>query len=289
MALPLARLLRPVADSLVFLGTTKVHETLYPFALAPTLHAARISIAYQSNARKSTRPLSWPTYLAGYLVMCWGGGVFSHLLLGLPPPVFYSFSPYINYITVHIALTALFSKKPSLLNPRILDTLLFPLDALVRTGAITAALSLLTTPNINPLYVSSPLTHLLLGAIASAGGGLSAATLSTWTPDWSFSTPPIFRSGSGIWQTVDVWGGAVVALVYGMATSNPAFASVSNTAASLGVSFAPDTLALSPLGARALGAAVLMVIFGLRVWTTHWMGDHKASPRHPSGTKSKTQ
>ena len=51
---------------------------------------------------------------------------------------------------------------------------------------------------------------MLLGAIASAGGGLSAGTLKTWTPEWSLGTPPVLKEGAGIWGTVDVWGGALV-------------------------------------------------------------------------------
>lgn len=128
----------------------------------------------------------------------------------MPPPTFYSADIYINYLTPHLLLTALFSIYPDLLNPRLLDTFLFPLDAIVRTNAITGTIGLLTNPGVNPVYASSPLAHMLLGATASAGGGLSAATLKTWTPEWSFGTPPILRQGADIWGTLDVWAGALV-------------------------------------------------------------------------------
>ncbi|KAK2459976.1 hypothetical protein APHAL10511_007982 [Amanita phalloides] len=267
MALLLTNVLRTFADSLTFISTTKVHDKWFPYTLVPTLHAMRISMVYQDNARKAGhgKTLSWPTYLAGYLIMCWGGGALSHLFLGLPPPIFYSTDLYINYIAPHLLFTAFFAIFPELLNSPLLDTLFFPLDALLRTNAITATIGLLSSPGVNPVYAGSPLAHMLLGAIASAGGGLSAATLKTWTPEWSVGTPPVLRQGVGIWGTLDVWGGALVALVYGISTSHYAFSGYTDT-----LSFAPGTIALSPLGAKALGAVVLTLLFGLRVLFTHW-------------------
>ena len=46
------------------------------------------------------------------LLQCWGGGLLSHLLLGLPPPMLYSFGPAINYITVHLFVTLFFKHFP---------------------------------------------------------------------------------------------------------------------------------------------------------------------------------
>ncbi|KIL64965.1 hypothetical protein M378DRAFT_77505 [Amanita muscaria Koide BX008] len=264
-----ASVLRVFADSLLFLSSTKIHDIWYPYTLAATLHAARISVVYQHNVRKAghAKSLSWPTYLAGYLVMCWAGNLLSHLLIGLPPPTFYSVHPYINYISTHLFFTALFNNYPELLiDARILDTLLFPLDALLKTNAITASIGLVTTSaGVNPLYANSPLTHMLLGAIASAGGALTAATFKTWTPEWSFGTPPVLKQGVGVWGTLDVWGGALVSLIYGVATSHPAFSTFTD---SLG--FAPGTIVLSPLGAKALGAVVLTFLYGSRVFFVHW-------------------
>ena len=134
---------------------------------------------------------------------------------------------------------------------------------------------------------------MLLGAIASAGGGLSAATLKTWTPEWSFGTPPVLRQGADIWGTLDVWAGALVgespsspcaracersaALIYGIATSHHAYSGFVDT-----LGFAPGTVVLSPLGGKALGAVVLTVLFGLRVFFVHWVGP---STKSRSGTK----
>ena len=69
LALATANYLHPIADALVFINTTKVHPVWFPYAVAPTLHAARISIVYQSNARRSPSALSWGTYITGYLIM----------------------------------------------------------------------------------------------------------------------------------------------------------------------------------------------------------------------------
>ncbi|KAF8347555.1 hypothetical protein F5887DRAFT_956305 [Amanita rubescens] len=272
-----SKVLGTFSDSLTFISKTKVHSRWFPYALAPTLHAARISAVYQHNARKAgyEKKLSWPTYLAGYLIMCWGGSVLSHLFLGLPSPTFYSIHLYINYIAPHLLFTLIFTLYPDLLNPRLLDTFLFPLDALLRTNTITATIGLLSNSGVNPVYASSPLAHMLLGAIASAGGGLSAATLKTWTPEWSLGTPPVLKEGAGIWGTVDVWGGALVALVYGIVTSHHAYSGFADT-----LGFAPGTIVFSPLGAKALGAVLLTVLFGLRVFFLHWIGQGtKSGPK----------
>jgi hypothetical protein len=69
VALMTANYLHPIADALVFINTTKVHPVFFPYPIAPTLHAARISMIYQSNARRSPSPLSWGTYITGYLIM----------------------------------------------------------------------------------------------------------------------------------------------------------------------------------------------------------------------------
>jgi len=291
-------ILRPAAEGLVYLTTTQVHSFWFPYLLAPTLHAARISIAFQANARRSSAMLSWGTYILGYLIMCWGGSLLSHFLLGLPPPMLYSFHPYINYLTVHLVLTGFFTLFPSLLHPRTIDTILFPLDALLRTNAVTSTLALISAhaDHINPLYTSSPLTHLILGAIASAGGGLSAATLSTWTNDWTFGTPPVLRRGAGLWGTLDVWGGALVAFIYSFTTAHLAFASItlaslppplsllikSLNLQSLVPKYVDSIPPLSPIGARALAGTVLTVLFGIRVLKVHWLTPPPALPKGPT-------
>lgn len=46
-----------------------VHPTWFPYPFASTIHAARISVAFQANTRRSSTSLPWATYIAGYLVM----------------------------------------------------------------------------------------------------------------------------------------------------------------------------------------------------------------------------
>ncbi|KAF9562052.1 hypothetical protein CPC08DRAFT_706933 [Agrocybe pediades] len=282
IAMAVAEQIKPIADALVYLNVNKVHPVWFPYSWAPTLHAARISMIYQTNAKKSPTPLSWGTYIVGFLIMSWGGGLISHFLLGLPPPMLYSFHPTINYVGVHLFLTALFTIFPNLLNPTFLDTLLWPIDTLLRANAVTATLGLLSYPSVHREYRDSALTHLLIGAIASSGGGLSASTLSTWAPNWSFSTPPVLRAGAGWVGTLDVWGGALVALIYSSATGHPAFASV-RTYATLLLSSPLVSLTRKPhadsdfppldaLGAKSLATAVLGVFFAARVLKTHWLG-----------------
>lgn len=91
-----------------------------------------------------------------------------------------------------------------------LDTILWPLDALLRTNAVVSTLGLLSSHKVHPEYQNSPLTHLIIGGIVSSGGGLTVATLSAWTPNWTLSTPPVLRAGAGWVGTLDVWGGALV-------------------------------------------------------------------------------
>ena len=108
----MAGLTEHTANSLTLLNTL-VHPQYFPFPWAPTLHAARISLVYQSSIQQSKTKSFWGPYIAGYLITCWAGGVATHLLLGLPPPMAFSFHPYINYLTVHLVLTAFFSAFPS--------------------------------------------------------------------------------------------------------------------------------------------------------------------------------
>jgi len=68
LALSAANYLRPITNALVYLNTTVVHPVWFPYLLAPTLHALRVSMVFQSQARRSTTPHSWGTYLAGFLI-----------------------------------------------------------------------------------------------------------------------------------------------------------------------------------------------------------------------------
>ncbi|KAF9530699.1 hypothetical protein CPB83DRAFT_154790 [Crepidotus variabilis] len=203
----------PVSDAFVFV-TKKVHPIWFPYALAPTLHAARVSTIFQANVRRSPTPLSWGQYITGFLIMSWGGTILSCLLLGLPAPMLYSVHPFINYVSVHLFCTALFTTFPNLLSPALLDTTLWPIDALLRTNGIIATLGLFSHPSVHPEYKNSALTHLITGAIASAAGGVSVGTIGGFTSNWTFGTPPFLRAGAGWAGTLDLWGGALVGNPY---------------------------------------------------------------------------
>lgn len=64
----------------------------------------------------------------------------------------------------------------------------------------------------------------------------------------------------------------LTALIYGIATSHHAYSGFVDT-----LGFAPGTVVLSPLGGKALGAVVLTVLFGLRVFYVHWVGNKSGS------------
>ncbi|KAK7040728.1 hypothetical protein VNI00_009634 [Paramarasmius palmivorus] len=280
-AAALGVVLRPVADSLTFVTTTKVHPTLFPYPWATTLHAARISLIYQANMKKAgqEKVIGWKAYLVGFLIMSWGGMLGTHFLLNLPPPPLYTIHPYINYLGVHLLLTVVFSIFPDAASTDLLptyDLFLFPLDAILRVNAITSSLALLSpsnahSPHVNQLLASSPFFHLILGAVASAGGGVSAATLSVWTSHWAFSTPVFLRPAAGWLGTLDLWGGSIVAFVYSLTTAHPAFDVVvpSLSSSSLLVSLSLHEIPpLSPLGAKSLSILVLGSLFGFRAVTS---------------------
>lgn len=97
LALATANYLSPIADALVYINTTKVHPVLFPYPIAPTLHAARISIIYQSNARRSPSTLSWGTYITGYLIMVCLLRPSSIVLVRIQRRVFYSVGAAVSF------------------------------------------------------------------------------------------------------------------------------------------------------------------------------------------------
>lgn len=281
--------LQPFIDGGAFIATP-VHP-YFPFPWAHVIHAARTSMAFQNNARaasaKTNVKQTWPAYIAGYLVMAWGGGVITHQLLGLPAPQLTYFNPYIVYITTHIVITLLFRILPFLpsLLPYI-DMILFPIDAIVRVGSITGAVSLMspTSPthaSVNSALSGSILTHMIIGAFASAGGGLTASTFSTWSPNWTFSTPPFLQAPSMIafiFASMDLWAGALIAALYGVLTGHEAFALVR----SLGFMFLVlsgrlDAVKLdmdavwTAVDAKAFASMLLAGFFGLRALRGLWL------------------
>ncbi|EDR10180.1 uncharacterized protein LACBIDRAFT_318299 [Laccaria bicolor S238N-H82] len=281
------------------MNTTLVHPVYFPYPLAPALHAARISIAFQIAQRKSPASPSWGTYIFGYLITCWAGGLLSHFLLGLPPPMLYSFHPYIIYITVHLVSTLLFSLFPFLLSaPALIDTLLFPLDALLRANTVALNLAHLSLPlspsSRTPLqYALSPFSHLLFGSIAVASGGIALSTFSLASNQWSLSTPHVLRSTAGLWDNTDVWAGALAAYIYSSTTHHPAFTFDSRSKFQYPLVNLEGRLPFDAQTAKSLSAFVLVAIYATRVVAVHylpsWKSSTKTQTKNSPSAKKKTQ
>ncbi|KAJ2918097.1 hypothetical protein MD484_g2317, partial [Candolleomyces efflorescens] len=231
----------------------------------------------------------------------------------------YSFQPYINYLGVHLVLTGFFDLFPFLLVPKFLDTFLFPLDSLLRAISVTGTIALFDNPNMSPTFrsMNTPFGHLLLGALASASGGISLSTFSLFSPEWRFSTPPILNAG--LWASADVWGGALAALLFDMSTHSQAFTLPTLDPSTLGKAYFPINLIpgdlfrlflqpslLSSTGkgsdfhllvstplpiqhGKALAAIALMAVFGSRAVYTHWLPRVQIDSRKLKTTAKKNQ
>lgn len=159
-----------------------VHKQFFPFPLVPVLHAARISMVFQTNRRRVKSKLTFAQDMAGYLIMvrppsslvtrpdapqCWGGAVSVNMLLGLPPPQLVSSTPWIIYPGVHVLLSILFSVV-SLPDARFLDTALPLVDAVTRSAPICGAIEAVRS-HPNELIRYSLTAQIISAAVASAG------------------------------------------------------------------------------------------------------------------------
>jgi len=119
----------------------------------------------------------------------------------------------------------------------------------------------------DPRLSQSVFLQLLIGAVASAGGGVTAATFGVWTSEWNFGTPVVLKSG---WvESVDVWGGIIAAFTYGLlTTSHPTYQYLLHF---LSITSHPGPV-LTALGARSTATIVLASIFLWRVLVVHWVG-----------------
>ncbi|TIC07736.1 hypothetical protein E3Q10_03905 [Wallemia mellicola] len=205
-----------------------VHETFYPFPWMTTLHAARISLAFQAKSKveaesNNAKRLNFAADLVGYLVMAWSGSIVISSILQQPYPQLLSVWPLVNYVTVHLFLRAL--PTPSV---KVLDLSLPLLDAFLRSGALTGAIN---TCIQHSEYKNSLFAQFVVGTLAPSAGSLTASTLNVTSPyGWRLSTPYPLTRGAGLIGTLELWIATLSTLVYGvLAHSHSEYDIVSNT------------------------------------------------------------
>ena len=155
-----------------------------------------------------------------------GGSTLSQVLLSAPPswlinPAVLPTFAVIYHLSAPILPVLDLPWAPTV----VLDLAFAGLDAVNRTSTAIAVVSLLAG---HPDLQTSWLSAVLLGGIACSGGGLLCSTFGLWEPDgWRLQTPAILEPsasvGASALQTLDVWSGALVSVVYGTALDLPAF------------------------------------------------------------------
>ena len=294
----LSSLLSPIQATQNLLTSRAVHESLYPYTLFTTIHALRVTVAFQNNVRVSSNKgkLTWGNYISGYLIMAWGGSVIAHLLMSLPPPVLYNYQPYINYISVHLLATAFFHAFPNALDMQILDSLFTPIDGILRSTAVASTLRILTSgalPLTHAPLAISPVTPIIIGAIAASGGGVLAGTLKTWTNDWSFGTFSIFKVGVGMLGSTDVWSGGLAGFLFTFLTRPTLYPTlVKLTGITLVKAEEESKLPIqimSPGHAQAFTTLVLIAVFGWKTFNVHYLPQAKVSTKKAIESNSAKQ
>lgn len=169
-------------------------------------------------------------------------------------------------------LVASFGSPP----PKLLDTVLPIVDAVLRTGGVCYTVNLVHS-HPNPAVSSSLFLQLLLGGVASAGGGAAASTLGVWETQWSLRTPPFLRGG--LLDTLDIWGGSIVAAVYGCLLGlHPAYEPYTRWLSGEGKAYEAGTPLMSPIEARSVSVFVLGALFAYRAYVTHYVAIKRPAP-----------
>lgn len=167
---------------------------------------------------------------------------------------------------------------------KVIDTSLPLLDAILRTGAICGSVSM-AHAHSNPAIASSLFFQLLIGAVASAGGGVSASTIGVWNAEWNFRVPPFLRGG--FIDTLDIWSGSLIAAVYGCLLGlHPEYEPYTRWLSGLGEKYVPGTPLMSPLEARTVCTVALSAIYALRVYNIHYAASARV-PAIPTPIKEK--
>ncbi|MBW0488539.1 hypothetical protein O181_028254 [Austropuccinia psidii MF-1] len=278
-------LIQPLSSFLEYLSIP-IHPIYLPISLLPFLHAARISIAYRSLNSQAGGETTVMANLAGFLLMAWGGSIWSHLFLSLPIPQMLSFKPLLAYGITHLIIPDI-SRLPTL---KTLDSFLPLIDALIRTTAIAAGVEACRTHPVSAVSESWAI-QLFIGAISSSGGGISAQALRVWEPNWCLARPSFLQEGTMLAGT-DVWSGALIAAIYGALTaSHPSY----HHFLSKYFPYISPKPILPTVDAKALSAFILAVIYCWRTYQVHYISKPKnkkialSFKRVASNSKSKKE
>lgn len=128
---------------------------------------------------------------------------------------------------------------------RFMDSVFPLIDAIGRSKAIMGSVEAVRR-HPNPEIAGSLFAQLVVGAVASAGGGALAGFLGVMDKEWSVKTPAVLkgyvyflsnencyldlsipRVHSGLIPTMDFWAGALAAAIHGVVTySHPAYSPI---------------------------------------------------------------
>lgn len=75
---------------------------------------------------------------------------------------------------------------------KFVDTLFPAIDAICRSGAIIGGVAAVKS-HANPAVANSLLAQLIIGAVASVGGGAAAGFFGVWDKEWSLKTPTFLK------------------------------------------------------------------------------------------------
>ena len=215
------------------------------------------------------------------------GGALANLLMFRPPPQLLSSAIWVNYLSIHFLLNYVLDSTGLIIPPILIDSVLPLLDAIGRTGGLCANVSL-ASAHPNPAIANSLFFQLIIGAISSAGGSSTAATLGVWSPQWSLTTPP-FLVRTGHVETLDIWSGALIAAIYGCLMGlHPSYAPYARYLSGKGDAYVAGTALMTAMEARSTCVVVLASLYVYRVYRVHWQA--KSAPRAAppaSSTKEK--
>ncbi|ADV22177.1 hypothetical protein I305_04052 [Cryptococcus gattii E566] len=219
--------LSPLTAQISALLASPLHAALplpLPLPRFPVLHAVRVSILWAALSRHTRRPGTLQDAF-GYLVLAWAGNTTLALLLSLPPAWLVSPTPWLVYPPVYLL------SIPTGLSPYIvrhcpqalLHTVGAAVDGLSRGVTIASIAGMLeASGKFHPHgHDVSAWTYTLLSTCAIASGGFLVSLFSLHEASYRLSVPSVFRSGVGVWGTMDVWAAALAGLGYWVMVSVP--------------------------------------------------------------------